>query len=546
MSSNKKRILAAALAAVLTVSLTACSSSGNNSSNSSSDAGNSSSTPSDTTEPKTHTLTILGRDPTNDPVKWEDRDQYPTWIKLEELFQSKGLNLEYELVAPEQYTVVIQTRMAAGSKLPDIANITPLDNPTAITLAKQGVILELTELIDQYSDGTINNTIDTLYPNSKGLVRDEAGKQYWFPSLHRSNYWNNGETGPARSIYAMTIRKDWLDKLNLEDPTTAEEFYEVMKAFREQDVNGNGKADEVLILDPSSFNTGIAQWFGLAPGLFGVDITNGKVVSPWYQEGVKDYFAYMQKLTEAGILDTTGLANITETTNQRCTENQMAADFNYSTQAWNERMCVDKDAYYMPLPPLPAKEGVTPYVLKEDSTLTWQKYVITKACKDLEGAIALFDVLYSPEYADLAGYGVEGVRWDQDENGVPIIRDFSGIDPAPAESFHGRKLFAGYMLPIMQNMKQSTVSTSPDVRQEKWDYNIEYVSYEPWYADSNDNFLAMATSEENDEIAAIITEATTYSEELSTKLILGQINLDDFDAQVAKFKDLKLDRLLEI
>src|SRR5690606_27502124 len=43
----------------------------------------------------------------------------------------------------------------------------------------------------------------------------------------------------------LYIRKDWLDKLGLEIPTTSNELLDVMRAFRDSDMNGNGKADEI-------------------------------------------------------------------------------------------------------------------------------------------------------------------------------------------------------------------------------------------------------------------------------------------------------------
>jgi len=46
----------------------------------------------------------------------------------------------------------------------------------------------------------------------------------------------------------MWLYKPWVDKLGLEWPETTEDFYNVLKAFKEQDPNGNGKADEVPLL----------------------------------------------------------------------------------------------------------------------------------------------------------------------------------------------------------------------------------------------------------------------------------------------------------
>ena len=37
------------------------------------------------------------------------------------------------------------------------------------------------------------------------------------------------------------VRKDWLDELNLPEPATLDDYYNVLKAFTEQDPDGNGK-----------------------------------------------------------------------------------------------------------------------------------------------------------------------------------------------------------------------------------------------------------------------------------------------------------------
>ena len=41
----------------------------------------------------------------------------------------------------------------------------------------------------------------------------------------------------------MIIRQDWLDKLGLKAPTTIDEFEEVIRAFTEDDPDGNGQKD---------------------------------------------------------------------------------------------------------------------------------------------------------------------------------------------------------------------------------------------------------------------------------------------------------------
>jgi len=46
----------------------------------------------------------------------------------------------------------------------------------------------------------------------------------------------------------MWMYRPWVEKLGLEWPETTEDFYKVLKAFKTQDPNGNGKADEIPLL----------------------------------------------------------------------------------------------------------------------------------------------------------------------------------------------------------------------------------------------------------------------------------------------------------
>lgn len=66
------------------------------------------------------------------------------------------------------------------------------------------------------------------------------GGLYGVPSLDL-NY------GNAYSNRAW-ICKDFLEALDMESPTTADELYEFLKAVKENDLNGNGKNDEIGII----------------------------------------------------------------------------------------------------------------------------------------------------------------------------------------------------------------------------------------------------------------------------------------------------------
>ena len=78
--------------------------------------------------------------------------------------------------------------------------------------------------------------------------------------LENNEYYKAMNTAPDGKIYGLTglnecfhcsypnkmwINTKWLEQLGLAKPTTPEEFKAVLEAFKTQDPNGNGKADEV-------------------------------------------------------------------------------------------------------------------------------------------------------------------------------------------------------------------------------------------------------------------------------------------------------------
>ena len=71
-----------------------------------------------------------------------------------------------------------------------------------------------------------------------------------YPELKTASTASDGHIYQVAGMKEMSvanvwvIRQDWLDKLNLEMPTTTDELYTVLKAFRDQDPNGNGQQDE--------------------------------------------------------------------------------------------------------------------------------------------------------------------------------------------------------------------------------------------------------------------------------------------------------------
>ena len=179
--------------------------------------------------------------------------------------------------------------MLTNQPLPDIIQGNKNDiNKNAV----EGALIPLEDLIKEYAPN-IQKVFDEHPEYIAGSVASD-GKLYYIPSLY--------EGKPSMGFY---IRQDWLDKLGLETPTTLDEYYNVLKAFREQDPNGNGKKDEVPYFYRDKGVDGLIQLWNAYNGWHvGADgkVVHGKTeaeyktamkeLAKWYKEGLIDQEIY--------------------------------------------------------------------------------------------------------------------------------------------------------------------------------------------------------------------------------------------------------------
>ncbi|QCT04750.1 extracellular solute-binding protein family 1 [Paenibacillus algicola] len=152
-----------------------------------------------------------------------------------------------------------------------------------VNAIKTGVFWEIGPYLKDYPNLSAINS--QVYDNMK-----VQGKIYGVPSVRDL----------ARNT--MTYRKDWLEKLGLPEPTTVDEFYNMLKAFTTQDPDGNGKDDTYgLIENNALFNMDlITAYFG-APNQWGVE--DGKLIPSFQTEAYLEALQFYRKLFDEKIIN---------------------------------------------------------------------------------------------------------------------------------------------------------------------------------------------------------------------------------------------------
>ena len=95
--------------------------------------------------------------------------------------------------------------------------------------ANQGMLIELSDIIDEYA------------PNYRALTPPET--QQWGMTMGGEYAFAQQRFESSVVNHMLYVRTDWLENLGLSIPTTEEEFLEVVRAFTEDDPDGNGEDD---------------------------------------------------------------------------------------------------------------------------------------------------------------------------------------------------------------------------------------------------------------------------------------------------------------
>ncbi|MCR4792567.1 MAG: extracellular solute-binding protein [Lachnospiraceae bacterium] len=151
-----------------------------------------------------------GTDPTN--------NMYTDYIKAGMLADH---NVEVEFVAVPRWTEVdeINNLLAAGTA-PDIC--LTYSYATIQTYADMGGVLDLQNIVVDYK-----NDIPNLW-NWLGTTN-----MYWDKSVTDGTLWAIEGKRANNNRIVTFVRQDWLDALGLQAPTTRQEFYDMLVAFRD-------------------------------------------------------------------------------------------------------------------------------------------------------------------------------------------------------------------------------------------------------------------------------------------------------------------------
>lgn len=468
-----------------------------------------------------------------------------------------NIDIIWNIIPDATASEMIAVTMSSGD-LPDVM-LGGINKDMAVSYGAQGFLLPLNDLIDQW--GANIGSIIEEHPVVKSSLTAPDGNIYFLAEIRELDY--NHTSAPFKMLMNMT----WLENVNKEVPTTVDELYDVLVAFKEQDANGNGDPDDEIPLFGSSADrvgSYILQAFTYV-GAKDVStnpyyIENGEIKASYIQDGYKEGLAFLNKLYTEGLLDAEcfaeGGSNAKMLTGAE-NGNRIGACETHAYSAIMDLTRMDVTEQFAFIEPLKNADGEqkTPV-----NTLTMSPMFYIAA--DSEVAEAAFRwgdaMLQDPYENDMEGlqafYGPEGSGWRRAEegevggDGVTPAKYAYLFDWGQPNNDHMHEDLMEYFVGEHKLWLAAT-STEGSFNQEAALLQATLELYQP-YADTERTTVSpmlMFAEDEVMEVSQIQTDIDTYVAEAKAAFVTGKMSVEsDWDTYLSNLEAMQLSYLLEM
>lgn len=554
MTKRSKSILACILAAAIGIgSLAACGApSGSESSSSAPESTESQSGSSEESSSSTaagETELPISKDPITITVLSDSRADLTIGSDmpaLEELSKRTNINFDWQLlpVDASEKTTKLNVIFASGD-IPDIIQVG--DANVANRYGMQGVLLNVKDLINEHAPNIVDAFNNPLQEDEIpyeidvwGTITAKDGNIYNIPFISASN--------AIGAVWAM--RTDWLEKVGMEVPTTTDELYEVLKAFKEQDPNGNGEADEIpwgaAAGGKTATITPIMTAFDAHMDLY-IDKATDTVKYGPAEENYKAGLEYLNKLYSEGLIESDYLSATHDQWTSRAGGNQMGMMFAWPGSgigASNQALqALNTEYKFEPIKPFVSPSGNMAKDTKTAGNAVGYRTSISANTKYPVEIIKLLDYCFSDEGYLLCNFGIEGEDYTM-VDGVPtytdkILNNPDGIDPETIRLQQGTRWQA---LPYENGWVDNYQAME---KNGPWTIAAWDIYKKAGLVEAPFPTLGL-TEEELSTRASLVSEIETYRDPMIDKFIMGEESLDHFDQFVEGLNKSGLQDLLKM
>lgn len=461
---------------------------------------------------------------------------YPGIMVWQEYEKMTGIKIDWIQVPAANVTEKRNLALASGD-LPDLFFRMGIPENDIVKYGDQGTFIKLNDLIDQY--GPNFKKVLATVPEVKKALPVPDGTIYSLPSMTDGLVF---EVSPK-----MFLNKVWMDKLGLKMPTTTDEFYSLLKAFKDKDPNGNGKADEIpwsgydltQVTQPLKGSWGLGNR-GRNHINVDMDPTTGKLrylpIAPQY----KDMVEYISKLYTEGLIDQEIFTMKSPQLVAKAEQGLVGTACFVNTAFLGASH--EKD-YVGITNALKGPKGDQTYTALGSRMGGKGAFVITSANKYPEATMRWIDYFYGDEGIKFFYMGIEGKSYKKTADGKYEYLD-EIVKNIPAGSSFDQVIskytpYAGGGNPTIVKPEFFKGGETMPIPTKAVQDIKPYLPKEVWGAFSY-------TIEESERRAILENDINTYINQMIPKFIQGKEPISKWDEYVAQIKKMGIDEYMKI
>ncbi|MUG85334.1 extracellular solute-binding protein [Paenibacillus timonensis] len=327
------------------------------------------------------------------------------------------------------------------------------------------------------------------------------------------------------SRQGLILRKDWLDRLGLEEPQTLEELYEVLRQFTYGDPDGNGKQDTLGIVDRNDLVYGIfktlSSYFG-TPNNWKVE--DGRVIPEFMTDEYMDTMNYVKKLYDEKLINLDFPLTSKEVQRDRFIRGEAGVLIGSMTDVQRlsiEARAMNPNADFTLVNRINGPYGYKVWSIPNFNGLYLFSKKMIPTEQDLKVALGFFDRTMDKDVANLMMYGLERRHYKIENGKVILPEETSQLRVNEVNPLYSL-MIADISNPNLMDVAQKEHLTQ--IAEQLSKDNEAFLVDDPTVRLSSPTY-----DEKSAELSTIISDATYH-------YILGRIDAEGFRQEIVRWK----------
>ncbi len=352
---------------------------------------------------------------------------------MQDLFESTNVNVTWENVSESVYSQQKNLILGNADNRPDAIYHAGMGAGEIIKYAKRKVLLPISDYLEYMPNFA---KILEERPDIKNQLENvEDGKIYSLPRIEEMGLLQNpnllflNQAWAKKAVEAGAVsgisESDIKDGLTL----TSAQMEAVLQYFKENDMNGNGDANDER---PLSFvynnwqgnQCDLYGMFGLNDNLEHRVTVNGKVTYTVADDRFRDATNFIADWVTKGLIDKVSF----EQSQDNFLANGKGLEIYGAFYWWESETVVSNPENYIVCNPLIGPNGDQTICVSNNPEVGTGEVIIFNDCPNVEVLLAYFDRYYDPEISAQINYGPIGIVYEEekDANGMLVQKELSG------------------------------------------------------------------------------------------------------------------------